>query len=191
MQARDSSAILVKAVDFAARKHRTQRRKDSSATPYFNHLAEVAAILSELADVSDPELLAAAYLHDTVEDTDTSPQELELQFGPRVAMLVAAVTDDKRLPKQERKELQVQHAAHASPDVALLKMADKIANLRSLTECPPPSWDDARVAEYFAWARRVVDALPNRHPALMQEFERLQACRQTSTQGADGPEPRE
>ncbi|MFP4541902.1 MAG: HD domain-containing protein [Opitutales bacterium] len=167
-------SCIVRAVKFAADKHSAHRRKDAAATPYFNHLAEVAEILVSVAGVDDAEILAAAYLHDTIEDTDTSREELAAEFGPRVAELVEAVSDDKSLPKQRRKELQIEHAAHASAEAGLLKLADKIANLRSLLVNPPPTWGAERVAAYFAWAQRVVDALPAKDAALFAEFSRVQ-----------------
>lgn len=166
--------LIVRAVAFAAEKHRIHRRKDEGESAYFVHLAEVASILSCEAGIDDPEVIAAAYLHDTVEDTETTREELEAEFGPRVAGLVMSVTDDKSLPKQRRKELQIQHAAHASADKALIKMADKIANLRSILATPPAGWGEERIAAYFEWAGKVVDALPEKHPALLLAFESVQ-----------------
>jgi guanosine-3',5'-bis(diphosphate) 3'-pyrophosphohydrolase len=168
--------LIVKAVLFAAEKHREQRRKDAAQTPYFNHLAAVAAVLTELGETEDPELLAAAYLHDTIEDTGTTQAELEQAFGLRVSQLVVAVSDDKKLKKDRRKQLQIEHAAHAAPDVALLKMADKIANLRSMEVSPPADWPPERITAYYNWAQAVIDALPSKHPRLLKEFNRLQAA---------------
>ncbi|XP_069899402.1 guanosine-3',5'-bis(diphosphate) 3'-pyrophosphohydrolase MESH1 isoform X2 [Dipodomys merriami] len=131
------AARLLEAADFAARKHRGQRRKDPEGTPYINHPIGVARILALEAGVTDTAVLQAALLHDTVEDTDTTPEELELRFGAQVRRLVEEVTDDKALPKAERKRLQVERAPHGSPGARLLKLADKLHNLRDLSRCAP------------------------------------------------------
>ena len=122
--------LVLKALEFAAHKHRDQRRKDPAASPYINHPIALANVLVNEGGVTDVEVLAAALLHDTVEDTATTPEELEEQFGARIARIVAEVTDDKALPKAERKRLQVVHAAELSREAKLVKLADKICNLR-------------------------------------------------------------
>jgi guanosine-3',5'-bis(diphosphate) 3'-pyrophosphohydrolase len=149
------TSILLKALHFAADKHRDHRRKDVHASPYINHPIHVAQILSEVG-VEDPEILAAAILHDTVEDTETSLGELASEFGDRVSRIVAEVTDDKSLPKQERKRLQIEHAPELSDEAALVKVADKISNVTDVINNPPPDWDDERRKEYVQWARAVV-----------------------------------
>jgi guanosine-3',5'-bis(diphosphate) 3'-pyrophosphohydrolase len=152
-------ALLLKALAFAAHKHRDQRRKDAEASPYINHPIALADVLVNEGGVTDVEVLCAALLHDTLEDTATTHEELVEGFGPRVARIVAEVTDDKALPKNERKRLQIEHAAALSPEAKLVKLADKICNLRDVAERPPASWDLARRREYFDWAKRVVDGL--------------------------------
>ena len=132
-----NSAIIIKAAYFAAEKHRYQQRKGSDFSPYINHPLQVANILSETGGVDDPEILAAACLHDTVEDTNTTPEELEKEFGPRVRDLVLEVTDDKELPKQVRKQLQIDHAPAKTEGAALIKLADKISNIKDVTTAPP------------------------------------------------------
>jgi len=164
-------ALLLKALAFAAHKHRDQRRKDAEASPYINHPIALADVLVNEGGVDDVEVLCAALLHDTVEDTDTTPEELVDAFGPRVARIVAEVTDDKALPKAERKRLQVEHAGELSPEAKLVKLADKICNLRDVAQRPPASWDLARRREYFDWAKRVVDGLRGVHPRLEQAFD--------------------
>ncbi|XP_045142276.1 guanosine-3',5'-bis(diphosphate) 3'-pyrophosphohydrolase MESH1 isoform X1 [Echinops telfairi] len=131
------AAQLLEAVDFAARKHRRQRRKDPEGTPYINHPIGVARILTQEAGVTDIVVLQAALLHDTVEDTDTTLEEVEQHFGAQVRSLVEEVTDDKTLPKLERKRLQVERAPHTSPGAKLVKLADKLYNLRDLNRCTP------------------------------------------------------
>ncbi|XP_035037305.1 guanosine-3',5'-bis(diphosphate) 3'-pyrophosphohydrolase MESH1 isoform X3 [Hippoglossus stenolepis] len=138
--------LLLETVHFSAEKHRNQRRKDADETPYINHpigtsstavTSGVARILSHEGGITDVEVLQAALLHDTVEDTDTTHAELENKFGSTVAHIVQEVTDDKSLPKQERKRLQVEHAAHCSRQAKLVKLADKLYNLRDLNRCTP------------------------------------------------------
>ncbi|XP_021564337.1 guanosine-3',5'-bis(diphosphate) 3'-pyrophosphohydrolase MESH1 isoform X3 [Carlito syrichta] len=130
-------AQLLEAADFAARKHSQQRRKDPEETPYINHPIGVARILTHEAGITDIVVLQAALLHDTVEDTDTTLDEVELHFGAPVRRLVEEVTDDKSLPKLERKRLQVVHAPHSSPGAKLVKLADKLYNLRDINRCTP------------------------------------------------------
>uniref|UniRef100_A0A674ES19 Guanosine-3',5'-bis(diphosphate) 3'-pyrophosphohydrolase MESH1 n=1 Tax=Salmo trutta TaxID=8032 RepID=A0A674ES19_SALTR len=134
------SVILLETVNFAAEKHRYQRRKDAEQTPYINHPIGVARILSHEGGITDIEVLQAALLHDTVEDTDTSIGELQAIFGQTVARIVQEVTDDKALSKQERKRQQVEHAPHASQQAKLVKLADKLYNLRDLNRCTPTAW---------------------------------------------------
>ena len=164
-------ALLLKALAFAAHKHRDQRRKDREASPYINHPIALADVLVNEGGVSDVEVLCAALLHDTVEDTATTHEELVDAFGARVARIVAEVTDDKTLSKSERKRLQVEHATRLSPEAKLVKLADKICNLRDVAERPPASWDLARRREYFDWAKRVVDGLRGAHPRLEAAFD--------------------
>jgi (p)ppGpp synthase/HD superfamily hydrolase len=153
----DPITKLTRAYEFAAEKHVEQRRKGEAAEPYVNHLAEVAALVAQATAGGDVEAVMAAVLHDTVEDTDTTFEELAGQFGERVASLVAEVTDDKTLPKLERKRLQIEHAAHASHGAKIIKLADKTSNLRAMITSPPQGWPAERRAAYLDWARQVVD----------------------------------
>jgi len=164
-------ALLLKALAFAAHKHRDQRRKDPEASPYINHPIALADVLVNEGGVSDFEVLCAALLHDTVEDTATTSEELAEAFGPRIAGIVAEVTDDTRLPKAERKRLQIEHARALSPQARLVKLADKICNLRDVAERPPAKWDLQRRQEYFEWARRVIDGLRGTHAKLEAAFD--------------------
>jgi GTP diphosphokinase / guanosine-3',5'-bis(diphosphate) 3'-diphosphatase len=164
-------ALMLRALAFAAHKHRDQRRKDAGASPYINHPIALADVLANEGGVHDIEVLCAALLHDTIEDTDTEPVELEREFGARIAAIVAEVTDDQKLDKAERKRLQVAHAAQLSAAAKLVKLADKICNLRDVAERPPANWELARRQEYFEWAKRVVDGLRGAHPALEAAFD--------------------
>jgi (p)ppGpp synthase/HD superfamily hydrolase len=155
----DSAQVLrlAQAYDYACRKHVDQRRKGAGAEPYVNHLAEVAGMVARATGGHDVNLIIAALLHDVVEDQGVKREELAAEFGEDVAALVMDVTDDKRLPKDERKRLQIEHAAHISTRARLLKVADKTSNLRALQLSPPPHWPHARKQRYFAWAKAVVD----------------------------------
>ena len=164
-------ALLLKALAFAAHKHRDQRRKDADASPYINHPIALADVLVNEGGVSDVEVVCAALLHDTVEDTATTPQELADAFGPRIARIVAEVTDDKRLPKAERKRLQIEHAPHISREAKLVKLADKLCNLRDVADRPPAGWSLERRQEYFDWARQVIDGLRGTHARLEAAFD--------------------
>jgi guanosine-3',5'-bis(diphosphate) 3'-pyrophosphohydrolase len=172
-----SSARLLRALAFAAHKHRDQRRKDIEASPYINHPISLANVLANEAGVSDDVVLCAAVLHDTLEDTQTTDAELRLHFGEEIARVVAEVTDDKSLPKAERKRLQVEHAAHISERARLVKLADKICNLRDMALSPPADWSLERTQEYFDWAKCVVDELRGTHAGLEAAFDEVSARR--------------
>lgn len=164
-------ALLLKAAAFAADKHRLQRRKDAEASPYINHPLTLAHILCTEGGIAEPKVLIAALLHDVVEDTQTSIEELSQEFGADVARVVAEVTDDKSLPKQERKRLQVVNAAHKSDAAKLVKLADKICNLRDIAACPPADWPLERHEAYFHWAKDVVQGLRGVNAALEAAFD--------------------
>ena len=162
---------ILEAAHFAAQQHAQQKRKGSGGEPYLNHLIEVAELIACSSDGLDTELVMAGLLHDTVEDTGVTLSELETRFGPDVASLVAEVTDDKSLPKETRKRLQVQNAPGISPRAQTLKLADKISNLRSLLASPPVGWNLERKRQYSDWARQVVEGLSSPNLLLKQEFE--------------------
>jgi guanosine-3',5'-bis(diphosphate) 3'-pyrophosphohydrolase len=174
---REAFSNFVRALAFASRKHSKQRRKDVDASPYINHPIALVSILAVEAGINDLDTLCAALLHDTIEDTDTSVEELVEAFGGPVASLVQEVTDDKRLPKAERKLLQVEHAAHLSPKARSVKLADKIANLRDVADGPPINWSLARRQEYFDWAKQVVDKIPDAPADLLSLFMAIYARR--------------
>ena len=168
---------LIDALAFAAQKHRDQRRKDVEASPYINHPIALARVLSVEGGIDDVDVLCAALLHDTIEDTETTEDELLSRFGPRVTALVLAVTDDKSLSQLERKELQVEHAACLPREAQLVKLADKICNLRDVAGSPPPDWPLERQRAYFDWAKRVIDQLRGAHAGLEECFDRAHAAR--------------
>ena len=165
-----NNQLILKAAHFAAQKHRDQRRKDEDFSPYINHPISIAKIISEIGNVEDPEVLAAALLHDTIEDTKTTPEELIDNFGERVCSLVQEVTDDKNLPKLERKQRQIDHAKEISKDAALIKLGDKISNVTDITDTPPTHWDNERRLEYLEWAEEVINNCPKVNEALENYF---------------------
>uniref|UniRef100_A0A914VFA7 Guanosine-3',5'-bis(diphosphate) 3'-pyrophosphohydrolase MESH1 n=1 Tax=Plectus sambesii TaxID=2011161 RepID=A0A914VFA7_9BILA len=166
-------ALIVRAADFAARKHKDQRRKDPQQTPYINHPLGVARILTEEGNIFDPATIAAALLHDTVEDTKTTFDELTEHFGPEVMAIVEEVTDDKRATKAARKQAQIDKAPHKSHKAKLVKMADKLYNLRDLERATPLGWDRHRVREYFKWAQQVIAGLTGTNDALEQTLKEI------------------
>lgn len=169
------SQKLTRALLFAAKKHTDQRRKGERAEPYVNHLIEVADLVAQFTDDRDADVLCAAVLHDTIEDTNTKYEELVKEFGQNVADIVQECTDDKSLPKAERKRLQVEHAPHKSDAAKLVKTADKISNLRAILDSPPPDWSLTRKQEYFSWAKNVVDGLRGVNAGLEDEFDKVYA----------------
>lgn len=179
------STQLVKAAAFAAHKHRAQRRKVGDI-PYVNHPLAVAHTLVEVGGIEDEAALAAAMLHDTLEDTATTHTELASEFGDVIAGIVAEVTDDKSLPKVDRKRQQIAHAPHLSPTARLVKLADKLDNLRELARQPPPSWSGERVRGYFCWAAAVVDAVGNVNAGLWQALQTVFAT-EIEVAGRRGP----
>ena len=153
---RPDTATLLAAIEFASRKHSTQRRKDEEASPYINHPIAVTHLLADTGGISDLVTLMAAVLHDTIEDTETTPSELDEHFGQTVRKVIEELTDDKTLDKAVRKQLQIEHAPHLSRRAKAIKLADKIANVRDVMESPPTDWPLARRIEYLDWTERVV-----------------------------------
>jgi (p)ppGpp synthase/HD superfamily hydrolase len=166
----DTITTVLKAAERAAQWHTTQRRKGAAQEPYINHLIEVARLVAEATGGKDPSLVVAALLHDAIEDQPVSAAALEAEFGADVTALVLEVTDDKSLPKKERKRRQVEHAPHLSGRAALLKLADKTSNLTALAQSPPANWDTARRLEYVQWGRDVAARLKVANPWLEGRF---------------------
>ena len=163
--------LFIDALAFAAHKHREQRRKNVAASPYINHPIALADVLVHEGGITDIEVLCAAILHDTVEDTQTTFDELAARFGHEIAGMVREVTDDKAFPKERRKAMQIEHAPHLSHGARLVKLADKICNLRDVADDPPAHWPREHRLEYFEWAKRVIDGLRGAHPKLEALFD--------------------
>lgn len=172
MKPRADAALLLRAIAFAADRHRKQKRKDRAKTPYVNHPVEVASLLADVGGIADLNVLLAAVLHDTVEDTGTKPRELEAMFGKKVRRLVEALSDNKRLHKATRKRLQVEHAPHLPPGAKLIKLADKISNVGDVADRPAVGWSRDRRREYLDWSARVADGCRGVNPALDAAFDK-------------------
>jgi guanosine-3',5'-bis(diphosphate) 3'-pyrophosphohydrolase len=171
-------AIILKSLEFAALRHKGQLRKGEGGTPYINHPVQVANLLANYAGETDPVLISAAILHDVVEDTVNSPlerdeliDEISEKFGGEILSLTLEVTDDKTLDKLERKRLQIENASHKSDRAKKLKIADKIMNLRDLTDNPPSDWSIERITGYFDWAEKVVLGLRGVNQKLDEMFD--------------------
>ncbi|HMO79449.1 MAG TPA: HD domain-containing protein [Pyrinomonadaceae bacterium] len=165
--------LILNAADFAARRHRDQRRKGSDAEPYINHPLDVARMLADIGGIEDPEILAAALLHDTIEDTETTAEELRELFGKRITALVLEVTDDMSLQKAERKRLQIDHAPHLSPEAKQIKLADKTSNITEIINSPPADWSPERRREYIEWGIAVVAGLRGVNEPLEKHFDEI------------------
>ncbi|PLX37120.1 MAG: phosphohydrolase [Hyphomicrobiales bacterium] len=163
--------LITRALTFAAEVHTDQRRKGARAEPYINHLIEVATLVASATGGTDPELVVAALLHDTVEDTDTTIGHIAEHFGDDVAGIVEAMTDDKSLPKMVRKARQIEKAPGLDPRAKMVKIADKVSNLTSLLESPPDQWPHERIHAYAQWAEAVVAGCRGVSADLEQRFD--------------------
>jgi len=177
---------LLSALKFAAHKHRDQRRKGVDASPYINHPIEVAEVIACTGGVVDLATLQAAVLHDTIEDTQTTAEELEEVFGAEVRGLVEEVTDDKSLPKAERKRLQIEHAPHLSEKAKVIKIADKLCNVRDVIHYPPAHWSLERRQEYLRWTRAVVAGCRGANPAMEAYYDQVVAEGESALDGIAG-----
>jgi guanosine-3',5'-bis(diphosphate) 3'-pyrophosphohydrolase len=162
--------MILSALHYAAGKHQAQRRKGAGAAPYINHPIEVATLLATIGKVQNPELLAAALLHDVLEDTNATPAEIARLFGKRVLSLVQEVTDDKRLPDDARRQRQIEHAPHLSRAAQQIKLADKISNLNGIINDPPVKWRRERQLQYLDWSAKVIAGISGCNPALERMF---------------------
>lgn len=170
---RNEVSKLIEAINFAAKKHSPQKRKGADEQPYINHPLEVLNLLTSVGKIEDYNVLIAAVLHDTIEDTDTTKEEIIELFGADVGEYVLEVTDDKSLPKAARKQLQIEHAPFLSNGAKYIKLADKISNIRDVSENPPDGWSDERRREYVEWGEKVVAGLRGVNENLENHFDDL------------------
>ena len=173
MISENEMGIFLAALRFSAEKHRLQRRKDVAKSAYINHPIEVAELLWSVGEIRDLHTLIAALLHDTVEDTGTRPEEIQRLFGEDVLKLVLEVTDDKSLPKVERKQLQIELASHKTPYAKCIKLADFISNLGDIIQSPPADWPVERTQEYLLWTEKVAVGLRGTNPGLEKRYDRV------------------
>jgi (p)ppGpp synthase/HD superfamily hydrolase len=171
MSVKPGLCMVSEAAELAARQHSGMQRKGRSGEPYINHLAEVASLLAQATEGRDAELVAAGWLHDTIEDTGLTHDQLVAQFGNRVASLVSEVTDDMSLPKDERRRRQIEEAPKKSPAAKLIKIADKISNIRARIVDDPSAADRAELADYVEWAEKVVAGCRGGNPILDRWFD--------------------
>ncbi len=165
--------VLVRAYAFAAECHRDQRRKGSDSQPYINHLTDVARILWAIGGIHDIATIAAGILHDTIEDTKLTEEDLAKEFGAEIAAIVMELTDDMTLPGDERKRCQVEHADSLSAPAGRIKIADKISNIEDVIANPPTDWSIARRKAYVEWGKAVVDRIPKTGGTLEGYFDSL------------------
>jgi len=175
---------ILRAIDLAAHYHRAQRRNGDAQEPYINHPVEVARLVAEATGGRDPATVIATLLHDTIEDTAATFDELEAEFGTEVASLVAEVTDDMSLPEAERKRRQVEHAPHLSDRAKLIKLADKTSNLRAMAASPPAGWSARRRREYVDWAAAVIAGCRGVNAELERTFDAAYAAARKAVEPA-------
>lgn len=176
-------SLFLKAVKFSAEKHRHQRRKDERASPYINHPIEVANVLWTSGDVYDLTTIVGAILHDTIEDTNTTPEEIRINFGEDILALIQEVTDDKSLPKKERKRQQIEKAPLLSCRAKQIKIADKICNINDIVNYPPQNWSWQRRADYLDWADSVIAGLRGVNAKLENNFNDVLAAARNKLAG--------
>ena len=174
--------LVLRAADLAAQWHVHQRRKGAAGEPYINHLLEVSHLVTQATNGSEPNVVIAALLHDAIEDQDVTAQTIASEFGQHIANIVLEVTDDKSLPKNERKRLQIGTAPHKSREAKLVKLADKISNIRAIANSPAPDWTVRRKLEYVRWAKDVVAGLRGTSPWLEEKFDEAVASAECSLQ---------
>ena len=167
--------LLLTALKFSAEKHRHQRRKDQETSPYINHPIQVAELLWQQGGIRDIVTIVGALLHDTLEDTNATPEEINKLFGAEVLTLVQEVTDDKSLPKPQRKRLQIELASYKSIRAKQVKLADKICNVYDITYSPPQAWSLDRRQEYLEWSEQVVAGLRGINPLLESYYDTILA----------------
>lgn len=184
--------VIFDALEYASKMHSTQRRKDNRDTPYINHPIDVARMLVTTGGITDSDTLAAAILHDTVEDTEATAEDLAELFGSKIRDLVLECTDDKSLPKEERKRLQIVNASHKSQPAKCIKMADKISNIRDISLSPPAFWTIERMQEYLNWAEKVVSGLRGTNQPLEDLFDKtLETARRSVAVRAQNAEEKD
>ena len=162
--------MIIKALQFAAEKHKGQLRKGNLKTPYINHPIKVAFVLQTIGGVTDENVLAAALLHDVIEDTDATHKDLANLFNTKIADIVIEISDEKGLDREVRKRLQIQDAVNLSYEAKIIRIADKLYNIQDVCGIDAPNWNYDRKYEYIQWAEKVVNQIKGTHEALETSF---------------------
>lgn len=168
-------AKILDAAVFAAEKHQGDVRKNNQRSPYITHPLLVAQAIVEIGEIQETAILAAAILHDTIEDTKTTREEIRERFGDEILSIVLEVTDDKTLPKMVRKRLQVAHAAELSYEARIVKLGDKLINCRDILNDPPDYWPLKRRQDYIQWGADVIFRIRGTNPKLEEAFDQVMA----------------
>src|SRR5262249_55024318 len=155
----ENLSLILRSMKFAATKHRDQRRKGKEASPYINHPIAVAEMLHTIGGVSDVATLAAAILHDTIEDVGATPDEIKMEFGEEELSILLEVTDDKSLSKPELISIGLETDSNQALGARQIKIADKISNIYDITHTPPHKWSVERKQEYLDSTEKLVDRL--------------------------------
>ncbi len=170
---------IIEAIAFASERHKGQTRKGTGKVPYINHPVKVAQLLSQFGE-DDPNLIIAAFLHDVIEDTTENEKEIKeisglilQKFGETVLLTVLEVSDNKSLPVEERKRLQVAHTPKLSERAKKLKIADKICNILDIKNDPPENWPVKRKLAYLDWSKQVVNGAKGLNKKLDKYFDQV------------------
>ncbi len=164
----EDAGVVFDALIFGAEKHKAQVRSNLKKTPYIIHPIEVADFVMRIGKVYDKNVLSAALLHDVMDETGTTYEEIENRYGKIVSQYVQEMTVKKELTLKEQKKYQIIQAFHQTPSVAVIKLSDKLSNLKTLAQTPPASWSRDRIDQYFQWAQSVIENLPEANSFLKQ-----------------------
>ncbi|MFZ9848658.1 MAG: HD domain-containing protein [Flavobacteriales bacterium] len=162
--------LLFKALNYSAEQHKAQRRKGMESVPYINHPIKVTNIITQFIPDASDDLICAAILHDVVEDTDATIDDIKNKFGDAIASIVQEVTDDKSISKAESRRKQIENAPKLSYNAKIIRVCDKISNVRDICGENIPDWDYKTKIEYLNWAEQVVYALDKFHEELQFAF---------------------
>jgi len=162
---KDAEAVLGAAI-FATEKHKSQVRSNEKKTPYIIHPIEVADLVMKIGHVYDKDVLITALLHDVMDDTQTTYEQITSLYGTKVSSYLEEMTSKQGLSLKEQKKQQIMQAFRQNPSVAIIKLSDKLSNLKTLATSPPPSWSRDRIDQYFQWAQTVIENLPESNQLL-------------------------
>ncbi|EFO18322.1 hypothetical protein LOAG_10172 [Loa loa] len=162
----DGISLIIEAVDLAARRHRQQRRKDAAQTPYVNHPIGVAYILTSEGQITDTTTIIAAILHDIVEHTKTTDEEIRKMFGDEIADIVKECTMVRSMKREARMKSELEKASKLSHKAKLVQLADKLNNIRDIERGTPLGWTKQHVTEYIIFAKDLLSKIRGIHGPL-------------------------